>query len=139
MCGLAGKKTSNQSDELCLLSVMIIFNICCLAAMPTTLVIMHSFSKSVGNTYTKKKRVQTWSDTGHTQMLPCFCRSLDVITVEERERSRFQHKMSAYSIITIIIGCSTVVVLLLHKMHNSLRALTPLLSELMHIISFVYL
>ena len=33
-----------------------------------------------GITHTKKKRVQTWSDTGHTQMFPCFCRSLDVIT-----------------------------------------------------------
>lgn len=37
-------------------------------------------------THTKKKRVQTWSDTGHTQMLPCFCRSLDVITETGRQR-----------------------------------------------------
>lgn len=31
-------------------------------------------------THTKKKRVQTWSETGQTQMLPCFCRSLEVMT-----------------------------------------------------------
>lgn len=34
-------------------------------------------------THTKKKRVQTWSETGQTQMLPCFCRSLEVITAGE--------------------------------------------------------
>lgn len=33
-------------------------------------------------THTKKKRVHTWSETGHTQMFPCFWRSLDVITVK---------------------------------------------------------
>lgn len=32
----------------------------------------------------KKNRVQTWSDTGHTQMFPCFWRSLDVITGKRR-------------------------------------------------------
>lgn len=37
-------------------------------------------------THTKKKRVQTWSETGQTQMLPCFCRSLEVITVGARGR-----------------------------------------------------
>lgn len=37
--------------------------------------------RKLGDTHTKKKRVQTWSDTGHTQMFPCFCRSFDVITV----------------------------------------------------------
>lgn len=41
------------------------------------------------NTHTKKKRVQTWSDTGHTQMLPCFCRSFDVITVKNEQRERW--------------------------------------------------
>lgn len=35
-------------------------------------------------THTKKKRVQTWSETGQTQMLPCFCRSLEVITAGAR-------------------------------------------------------
>lgn len=35
------------------------------------------------STHTKKKRVQTWSETGQTQMLPCFCRSLEVMTAEE--------------------------------------------------------
>lgn len=35
-------------------------------------------------THTKKKRVQTWSETGQTQMLPCFCRSLEVITARAR-------------------------------------------------------
>lgn len=32
-------------------------------------------------TYTKKKRVQTWSVFGTTQMSPCLCRSGDVIAV----------------------------------------------------------
>lgn len=41
---------------------------------------------NAGATYTKKKRVQTWSETGHTQMLPCFCKSLDVITVSKKEK-----------------------------------------------------
>lgn len=35
-------------------------------------------------THTKKKRVQTWSETGQTQMLPCFCRSLEVMTARGR-------------------------------------------------------
>ena len=35
-------------------------------------------------THTKKKRVQTWSETGQTQMLPCFCRSLEVMTAGGR-------------------------------------------------------
>lgn len=38
-----------------------------------------------GRTHTKKKRVQTWSETGQTQMLPCFCRSLEVMTAEGRK------------------------------------------------------
>lgn len=33
-------------------------------------------------THTKRKRVQTWSDIGHTQMFPCFWRSFEVITVK---------------------------------------------------------
>lgn len=28
--------------------------------------------------------MQTWSETGQTQMLPCFCRSLEVMTAEGR-------------------------------------------------------
>lgn len=53
---------------------------------------MHSDDNVVriqSNTHTKKKRVQTWSETGHTQMLPCFCRSFDVITVGKEQREKF--------------------------------------------------
>lgn len=45
-----------------------------------------AFCHSDGITHTKKKRVQTWSETGHTHMLPCFWRSLDVITGEEKHK-----------------------------------------------------
>lgn len=40
-------------------------------------------------TYTKKKRVQTWSVLGTTQMSPCLCRSGDVITVIYIKRSDY--------------------------------------------------
>lgn len=42
-------------------------------------------------THTKKKRVQTWSETGHTQMFPCFCKSLDVITVWVKNEGEIVH------------------------------------------------
>lgn len=32
-------------------------------------------------THTKRKRVHTWSEVGHTHMFPCFWRSFEVITV----------------------------------------------------------
>lgn len=37
--------------------------------------------RNAPRTHTKRKRVHTWSGLGHTQMFPCFWRSLEVITV----------------------------------------------------------
>lgn len=38
---------------------------------------------------TKKNHVQTWSDTGHTQMFPGFWRSLDIIISQSAIKFRF--------------------------------------------------
>ena len=37
-------------------------------------------------THTKRKRVHTLSDIGHTQMFPCFWRSFEVMTVGDKKQ-----------------------------------------------------
>lgn len=51
------------------------------ALLNTTLVMSNRKLLNAPQTHTKRKRVHTWSEVGHTHMFPCFWRCFEVITV----------------------------------------------------------